>query len=475
MKKKNVYLAFMATSIVALSGLTGGRYLPAKAATGDIIPDAANYLRLEADDTGEAWIQADENTGEKQPIIFFNTNSAWQIASIQKIYYQVSSPDLVQPSTGVLQSTNNYSFLARRDRQFLLWGGCYVDWFFYDWNGTSFAASQILNVETYPKTPSSPARTQYQFTIPEMGKTTIITSLFNLAGEEKEGLNESIVYQYKTSSKGYDAYTSFTSAVGSNFEYYLILPLTTTSQVTVDYLALEATDAEGHKITADSNIQVNTDGTYGFHIIKTAGTLETNSAFFFPGSNKYRLIGTEMSGVELSNDADPEKTYNVVLYVGNLVGQTQIDADTLTYSTVIPTDSEKVISYLFNGDNNSILVDIPAEITDCDIYIHYSDEMPGSENAIEPFGMNLIDNNGNYGIQGALPDDNAPTTSIWASLMSWISGKLGISPSSIVSTLKGVAVAVGVVVGLVLIVQLISLLSKGGAIISAITKNKDKK
>lgn len=447
---KNKLIPILATmAIMAINGF-GGHSVAARADTGDIIPDAANYLRLGPDEAKPLWIQADENLGERHPIIFFNTNSAWQIKQINKIYYQVDSPDWTMPISSSINHTVDYSFNVRRARQWYIGlgptlsgqSGIFVDWQYYDWNGNSFDTSSDTKF-IQPDLFTSPARRQYEFTIPELGKTTTLTSLYSLTGEIEEDtdLNKSLIYRYKNSSSGFENYEDVESFFESRFEYYLILPLTTTTQVTIDYLALEAVDIYGNVISADSNIYEKTDGTFGFDIKKVSGTLTTNSAFFFPGSNKYKLVGITLENYA---DNDSEKDYDVILYAGNLIGQKEIiDTDVLTFSTVIPRNTEKQLSYLFNGDNNSILVDIPSEVTNATIKVHYADLHPEDSDTLEPFGMNLIDNNGNYGIRGALPEENEPTQSLWDKFINWLAGKLNINVGNLQTTIKWTLIGVG--------------------------------
>ena len=77
--------------------------------------------------------------------------------------------------------------------------------------------------------------------------------------------------------------------------------------------------------------------------------------------------------------------------------------------------------YLFNGDNNSALIDIPASITDVKVRVTFGKHDENSSSGMLPFGMNLLDNNGNYGIKGATPPVYPPDSgnkSFW----DWLKG-----------------------------------------------------
>jgi hypothetical protein len=444
------------------------------ALTGDIIPDAANYLRLSEEEAPGVWIQNDENTGERQPIIFFNTNPSWNIVDIESIKYQFRGPEMLQPVTGEVNKDVDYSFVARRDRKW--WIGSIVQTFNVEWNyyeyerdSDYFNSTGPTTVEEMAPWGSSPARKKYRFTIPEMGKTGIVRKLFNLGNEiDYRDINQSILYQYKNSADGYAAYQDLINYYSSSFEYYLILPLTTTSQVSIDYLALNAIDVNGNHITSESNNYENNDGSFGFNVIKTNNSLTTNSAFFFPGSNQYRLTGVVMTNY---SDNDDTKDYSVVLYAGNLVHQKEIiDTDVLSFSTTIPIENEKLISYLFNGDNNSILIDIPNEVINCNISIRYEKTDEFIEGTMDPFGMNLLDNNGYYGIAGSLPEETDPNdTNWWNKFLGWLSNATGISLPDFQTAFKWTGVALIGLLGLVLVSYLIRPLS---TVLKALKKKK---
>lgn len=476
---KLIKLATVLLAISAGIGAGPSHIIDARAAEGDKIPAAENYLRIGDKDTGKFWIQKDEMTGDKQPIIFFNDNPDWNISRIEKIYFRFRDGDDVAYNDDVVQYTEDYQFLVRRGRQLWLGGAGFPEtsttYSYVPSNqepydvGLFNQSGPVTNYLEYPIF-SSPAKRKYYFNIPEMGFTTTIMDLFNLGGEIGDSnVRQSFIYEAKDTKDGFPYYQDLVNKYKSDFKYYLILPFTTTSNITIDYLALEAIDGSGNRITSETGAQEQPDSSFIFNVTKINGHMTTtNSAFYFPGSLQYRLIGVVMTSY---SDNDQSKDYNPVLYCGDLVGKNEETATQyLTFSRVIPLENELELHYDFQGNNNGVLINIPSEVISCNIAIRYEKTSHYVEGTLDPFSLNLIGEDGNFGIVGGLPEETDPnSTNWWNKFLGWLSNATGISLPDFQTAFKWTGIALVGLLGLVLVSYLIRPLS---TVLKALKKKK---
>ncbi len=476
MNKKLVIIA--AAVLAAALPLFSNSPIVVTADEGDNIPDAANYLRLEGQYTDVAWISgiSRERANDDQvryPIVFFNTNPAWQIQSIEHINFEAKLDGRTQSDFGTVSYNEPFQVNLRQNRQLHV-GVPSLEKKYLVQNNYDLDSNHFVTVrnETFFEDVSGwfYYREHYNFSINELGKTQMLKDMFNMAGELKPNLNEYLLWRYKTSSTAWSYYQDMTRDFGSNYEYFLILPFETTTNATITYLSLMATDIYGNTITDDAQVYETGENSWAFEIKKVAGNLITHSAFYFPGSNRYRMTGVLMEDYA---DESETKDYQVRLYAGNLIGKTAIDAirESISYSTQLIPDEEKLLSYLFNGDNNSILVDIPDEITDVTVTIRYVKENTELEPIADPFGLNLLDNNGNYGIAGELPLEDDPATG-W-NLWDWLKSIFAFTGT--VSLAQALQQALAIFLGLCLLAGVLWIISKFVIFIRVVAPRKQRK
>lgn len=462
--KKTILTTLLLGSLIFLAPK---ERLTATSAASDKLPDAGNYLRLEGQYTDPAWISNDLGTVYNQGvrkfnhIVFFNSNPAWNISSIQSINYEVKEDAKTQPTTGQVSNSNFYHMSVKANRKFTGGDTGYTN-FFYEKESDAGSFQKTNEVKNVTDTmPLFYYLNHYYFKFPEMGKTQNIKDLFQTAGDARLDLNKYLIHQYKNLRTGFETYNAMIKEFGSNYEYYLILPIETAEKVTVNYLSLTATDINGNIITDDAGIG---DGTvdpesgetfYTFPVTKTNGTMRTSTAFYFPGSNRYKLTGVKMTGYK---DNNTEKDFDVMFYAGNLIGKNTLKdvVDSVVYIATLENKSTYLnLNYTFNGDNNCILIDFPAEVSDASVTVRFIELNTDQGGVLKPFALNLLDNNGNYGIKGELALDKSPNA--FRSLLDYLKNLFNFGGNKTILEIVGqlVTIAFGIVI-LVLIIKLIS-------------------
>lgn len=423
LKRRIINLVFMLLGIFS----TTKANFPIKAnAASDKIPDAANYLRLDGQYTDQAWITKDVGTVYKEGvrtfnhIVFFNTNPAWNIVSVEHINYEIKLPNKTMPDAGQVSNSQNYHMRIKTDRKYRWFDPtygvrAYPTYDVYPFTKASDSEQFIAEGKIIKQTPVGYSHwyiTHYEFNFPQLGKTQNIKELFQTARDARENLDDYVIYFGQNDRKGFDTYTSMINEFGSNYEYYLILPIESSNKVTVNYLSLTATDVNGNIISDDAGIgeaQIDTntgDEFFTFDVVKNDGLMETNTAFYFPRSNRYKLTGLKVTNYSDNNE---EQDYAVVFYAGNVIGKTSLKdvADNVKYVATLKNDGNYLqLNYLFNGDNNCILFDIAEEIVSATITVRFVELNTDQGEVLKPFGLNLLDNNGYYGIRGELALDN---------------------------------------------------------------------
>lgn len=459
--------------IVSAFGLIKTKAPISAKAAGDKIPDAGNYLRLSGDDTDQCWITKEIGTSKGHGvvkfnhIVFFNSNPAWNIESIQHINYEIKRSDKTQPASGQVDNSRGYKLLIKDERKIYPLGTGNNRYFYdvYDYKKNNDSSSfNKVNEErlVIPNRTYAWYVKHYNFVFPEMGKTKNIRDLYQITAQVKPGLQNYLLYLYQNDNS-FKTYYSIFSEFGSNYEYYLILPIESSIGVTVNYLSLTATDINGNVITddagvGDAEIDPETgDSFYTISVIKTNSQMETATAFYFPGSNRYKLTGVKLNSY---NDNDEEKDYDIMFYAGNVIGKKTLKdiADSVTYITTLKRNGTyTLLNYTFNGDNNCVLLDIPNKVVDMKATIRFEKLNEDQGEVLMPFALNLLDENGNYGIEGALAADNKPRTlsKFWQWLKDLFNFGGERSPLQIFRQFMLIALSVVLLIALIKVISLI--------------------
>lgn len=424
------------------------------------ITQPAKYLKLKGEETAQAWMSKDIGTvfnkgiRKFNHIVFFNSNEDVNITSIEHIKYEVrvTRPDgtveLLEANDKQMVSSNEvYHMRIKDNRQYIpLW--VQREYKYYDYRQFQDEGAFVKTGEGTASIPSNYRMyyfEHYHYKFPQLGKTSNIKKLYDIAAQAKAGTKEYLIHEYHDKTKGFSDYTALKTYLGkqhndiNEYEYYLILPIESSIGLEVNYLSVKAFTADGTVITDDANVEPETDietgepivepetnkPYYNIPVIKTNGQMETASAFYFPGNSRYRLTGVKLNSY---NDNDPDKDYDIKLYAGDLIGKTTLKdvADSVTKVTTLEYKDEFTeLDYLFTGTANCILIDTPAEVVDFKATIRFVKE--DDTNVIMPFALNLMDDNGTYGISGALQPDNDPNP---PTLWGWISDTFGFTAGS---------------------------------------------
>ncbi len=460
MKIKLLFLTLIAATI-APRALTSAP-LGAKASDN---PFNQYYLRIAADETSEAWVQQTSlvsssfenqvrdffglgNSNLKSPVIFFNLNPASNIRTLNKVYFELKDGvtgkqilfiDYEQSRENYLNRTDDKPFedyLVYENRNyvgtdtlhtlhhyenrytnmlpFVMDTSISIEEYSYNNDSQNFYLSQerqepyrIIGYESIWKD-----RVNYK--LPALGEKSILSKYYNLIGQHPHSasLLDSSFYEYGNTSVN-NGYTSFQGTTSSSltskwgnddFTHYLILPLSTTTNVEVNYLAIEGYDADGNLISPEIQFETDSVGTY-FEFEKLNNEWTTPNAAYFPGNNRYTV-----TNVLLSEYHNTSSTFNPVVFsLGNLVGNTEmIELDDLTRTEVLVPGQLVNLAYTFAGDANCVVVDVPNSVDVAKVKVYFMENETGVT-TIDPFYIILLDENGNYGVAGKLPLDNDPT------------------------------------------------------------------
>jgi hypothetical protein len=421
-------IAFMVFGSLFSSNLNKGPAQTPLQANDDPIVEPSNYLNLGAADTDAAWItkqnpeRPKDSPQVRNPIIFFNANPKYQIDHIKHINYRVKDVEKNKAYHGTVSYDETFTSIFYTERRWLpspvpsRWPITTIK---YEYHDNSFVKTS--EVDSISDAAYAAYTKNIHVSYPEMGKTSVeIKALFSLLGQIDENIPKRVLWEHKTSKEGYKNYNAFNVDKGSpNFKYYLILPLESTNGVVVDYLSLEAYDVNGNLITdvidieQDDNFDPNPNDpnstplqdVYKFLFIKEEGKLKTSPAVYFPGSNKFKLVGIEISVYQKKDD----KNYPVYLFAGDLVGKKTMDLkDGVSKEWKFVGLEKRYTTYEFQGTNNSLLIDIPIEVTDITYIIYYQKINIVEGENLTPFAFNLTDNEGNFGVRGETPLDDDP-------------------------------------------------------------------
>lgn len=462
MKKTLIFLALFSTMLG--NGFLKKQPIIAKAEEATVDPD--NYLLIGAGQTDQAWITKENSerardTQVRNPIIFFNANPKKEIVEIKRINYRIIN-EKGKVIDGSVSYDKNFSATFRHMRVVPIWslpGPGAITWThnYYEYKNGAF---NTLESETGVVKEYAYYASHNTFSFPEMGTTRFISNtLSQFLGEKNEKFPTRLLWEFKTSSTGYKNYEAFNVDKGRpNYKYYLILPLDTVTNVTVEYLSIEAYDADGNLIT--DKVEVTEDPTPGsqaekFSFKKVEGKLVTAPAVYFPGSNKFKLVGIQRLNYIDNNE---EKDFKVYVFAGDLVGKKVVDLqDGISKEWVLDNSNKRTISYEFFGKNNSLMIDIPTEVTDVtiDIYFERMNTVDGEE-LRNPFALNLTDMNGDYGIKGELPlEDDPSKNDPWA----WLKKLFNFNSGGIFENLKNTMQFILVMgLGIIIIVLVIRLI-----------------
>lgn len=458
MKKKFILLTIGAG---LLFSPLGSKNAVAKAS--NETPYAANYLRVGSGETNQIWkhvnnmedggspqIQAiaTENGYElsevtKEPIIFFNVNPSWNIVEIHDIYVRVTDTNGnevdyltigdIENNDGIFEwfaykefgqelgiekevltkiSEDQYSYAT------YLEGNKGKDYKAREIDRFTYKNGAFLNTKVNIKTYYPDA---IQYLLPRIGRTQVIYDWYQSMGEHTKhsaSLLDSSLFRYKTTNIN-EGFTAANDALNSgpirNPGWYLILPLSKTSHLNIDYLAVEATDVNGKRISPVIDLRQNGDNTYSFDVIKQDGEWETANAAYFPGNNAYYASKFELKSYELVEDIDENKP--VVVSLGNLINKDSIEENNLKQNNPLYLNNVKKVRYEFSGDANCLIVLIPEEVKTALVTITFARGIGYNTKIQDPFYINLLDKDGNYGIRGDLPLENDPNAqSFWDKL-----------------------------------------------------------
>lgn len=421
-------------------------------------PYVNNYLRIGENETTIRWkhvnnmeeeytgavqefVTANGTTKEnltREPIVFFNANPAWNIKQIDAIYMrvvdsngkEVSFYEYNQEYELVEQHPYSYYRKVEPDKNDLelrtLTKISYDDYTI----STYLEGTKQLNKSTY-----SISRFKYQngtfvkgvykwetkypdmiqYVLPRLGTTNIIRTFYQHMGQQKYGQSmiNSSFFPYLTTpiDDGYlTAEEAMNSSAVTNPEYYLILPLAMTSGFKIDYLGIEATDINGNKISPVIDF-INEADKISFNIEYLNGEWVTPNAVYFPGRNAYTATSFRLENYQIVADSTEETT--VITALGNLINRDSIEENNLKQTNLLYPDKTIEVLYQFNGDNNCLIVEIAKNVLSAKVVISFVKSSGYTEAIQAPFYINLIDENGNYGIRGGLPvevDPNHKTT-----------------------------------------------------------------
>ncbi|MDY0385466.1 hypothetical protein [Trichlorobacter sp.] len=495
-------IAILAATL--FSGLFGGQNIApvsAEEAAADN-PFISNYLRIGADETAPGWILQNtwanldsrfsdiiENTlgdatvTSKAPIIFFNLNSASGIVKINRVYFEIRDITTGQSVQFIDYDLTNANFensidevvlktdssLGIEDRHVINYReniGLRINPLItthdiaYDEVNEGFYEVATSEEQLGPGVITNDPSDIYQIKIPSLGKTSTINKLYQYIGQidrDAEQMLNSTIFLYGKSkiNDGFTSYTSMQSNIWGNAAYthYIILPMCSTNNIAITYLAVEGENADGTIIQPTIDFATDTGGTY-FEISKLDGEWTTSNAVYFPGNSAYNLISATLTSYTIIGDYDP-----VIIACGDLIGAENLllTYDRLKYSAPLVLNETKPIGYIFNGDNNAMVIDIPLAVSAATIKIYF-EALETNIDVDDPFFINLKDENGNLGIAGELPATEVPENeSWWDKLMSNFNSFFGVD-NPIDALIKSGQMVLILIVGAFLIFAIIKLI-----------------
>ena len=495
---------FAILTATIFSGLFGGQNIaPVSAEEADVDnPFISNFLRIGADETAQGWILQNSwanldsrysdiiadtlgtaTVSNKAPIIFFNLNSASGIVKINRVYFEIRDvttgqniqyidfdstytnfengvDDVVLKTDSSLGVDDRHVINYRENIGLRINPVITTHEIDFNISNETFIENAISEEQFGPGVILSTPSDIYQVGFPSLGKVSYINNLYQFIGQIDRDANQmlnSTIYQYGQSkiNDGFTSYTSMQSNIWGNASYthYIILPLCSTTNIAITYLAVEGETADGTIIQPTIDFETDTGGTY-FEISKLDGEWLTSNAVYFPGNSAYNLISATLTSYTVNNDYEP-----VIIACGDLIGADNLllTYDRLKYSSPLVLNETKLIGYVFNGDNNAMVIDIPLAVSAASIKIYF-EELESNVNVDDPFFINLKDEYGNLGIAGALPEDEIPVTeSWWDKLMSGFNKFFGVD-NPVDALIKSGQLVLILIVGVFLIYAIIKII-----------------
>lgn len=458
--KKTLFLF----GLIVTGSLAGVRFdaTGAKAAE-NVMP--ANYINISASETHVIWVphiyrDYTYDADEKYQIVFFDTNSKYEIASIEYINYTMKASDREHRSDGQVNAGVNTLLEYRTDRQWTplpignplyfikeydYQNGSYVTTFDDDVAGDTVLYAYYRDV--------------YRLNMPQLGKIDILKQTEQKLGSISSSLGRKLLFQYPTDKNGYDSVDSYLNLIRKNYEYYLIIPLSDET-IKLDYISIKAYDIHGNVISneIDGITPVpNEPEKYTFNVTKAEGEItQAGTAIHFPGTNRFKLTGLTLSGV-IKEVSDPSVYSDVYVYAGNLIGKTTLVGvvDSINKAWKLTQGPKTITNYLFNGLNNSLLIDIPENVSSAVITIEYFKDVTVTHTGEDqPFLYNLLDKNGNYGIRGGNGELDPNLGKNW--FEKWLSSlgiNLGLGTGELGGVLSIALIAIGAILLIIVLIK----------------------
>lgn len=468
----------------------------------DYNPTLQYYAILDQDKTASAWIQNDtfKNNVVKNPIVFFNLNSATEIERITKVFFTLNQDtglglepifenEIVNENGEVVKTFEfKHSVSFDNVHHINFYENYKTHWFDnlsttynqdvnFDLTTGHYSKSSVY--ETYDSLvynySRQYARNEYHVTIPELGKVTNLKDFYSFVDESiptfGSSILDSFVYdnKYQAINSGYPSWNSLNAMLKNGYTHYLILPIQYTQGVKVEYLAVEGYDTSGNFITPIPEVsegEVIDPGTSVPETLKyvtlskTNNVWDTSNALFFGGNNVFKLRYIEISNLVY---APGTINYSMKAYIGNLLSKDVVSINATSLNKVyILNETVTSTPYTFVGNTNTLIIDANDLVVSfkADIYYEIISDIPTN---LPPIMINLIDENGQLGISGLLPEEKSPVESKnWWSWLSDLFGfKLDINdPFAVLKTIT--AVAAGLLVVILFFKILGGLMSLGG-------------
>lgn len=420
-------LKLLALLVIGIMGSTSSNLMAVSADT--TMP--ANYINISASETHVIWVphvyrDYKNDANEMYQIVFFDSNSSYEIASIEYINYTMKASDKDHRSDGQVNEGVNTPLEYRMNRQWTPIPVTKPLQMVKEFNYNDGAYTLVKDEEVVGDTPLfAYYRDLITLNMPQLGKVEVLKQTEQKLGSLESDLGRKLLFQFPTDKQGYESVDAYFNLIRKNYEYYLIIPLSDET-IKLDYISIKAYDINGNVISNEINDITPVPGeqeTYSFNVTKAMGEItQAGTAIHFPGTNRFRLTALSLSGV-IKEVNDPLIESDVYVYAGNLIGKTTLEGvlDSINKAWKLTVGSETATSYLFNGLNNSLLIDIPENVTSAVITIKYFKDVTVSHTGEDqPFLYNLLDKDGNYGIRGGNGEQDPNLGKNW--LERWLSG-----------------------------------------------------
>lgn len=503
-------IGFLLALMTFLPGITPGFSVSAaEVKLRDLIeynPTLQHYAILDDDKTEVAWIQNDtyKNSVVKNPIIFFNLNSATNFETITKVFFtlnQDSGLELtplfeneVVDENGLVVKTlefkHSVSFDEMHTANFYENYGTYYSTYNpstlsydpinvkhkdYEYNlsiGDYELSSQRDEAKPIYSMWTTMSKNQFHVGLPELGTVNTLKRFYSYFNEVEmtygPSMSDSFIYRYKNDAinSGYKTYEALNTFLQNGFTHYLVLPINFTAGVNVTYLAIEGYDTNGNFISPIPEVNegevvdpgTQTPETLNYVTVsKTNNTWNTSNALFFGGNNVYKLRYIELTSVQY---ASTSVNYTMKAYLGNLLNKDVVSIDVTNLNKVYLLQPQvNATPYSFVGSSNTLIIDANANVVSftANIYYEIISDIPTLQS---PIMINLVDEEGNLGIAGLLPKEDDPDKSNW---WDWINDLFGLNiqfddPATIFKMVLGAIILILIVYLVAQIVRFIRML-----------------